>query len=64
MLIPFLLMPVSGWTCLRTEDLVDVGGVGFDTLLAVLLLAALGGNLLGILGRSLLGWCFRHGGNG
>ena len=46
------------------EDLVDVGGVGFDTLLAALLLAALGGNLLGVLGRSLLGWCFCHGGNG
>jgi hypothetical protein len=62
-LIPFLLMPVSGWSCLRTEDLVDVGGVGFDMLLASLLLDALGGNLLGVLGRSLLGWRFHHGGN-
>ena len=43
------------------EDLVDVGGVGFDALLAALLLAALGGDLLGSLGRSLLGWCFSHG---
>ena len=43
------------------EDLVDVGGVGFDALLAALLLGALGGDLLGGLGRSLLGWCFSHG---
>ncbi len=43
------------------EDLVDVGGVGFDALLAALLLGALGGDLLGSLGRSLLGWCFSHG---
>jgi hypothetical protein len=42
------------------QDLVDVGGVGFDALLAALLLA-LGGDLLGSLGRSLLRWCFSHG---
>jgi hypothetical protein len=30
-------------------------------LLAALLLAAIGGNLLDSLGRSLLGWCFHHG---
>jgi len=42
------------------EDLVDVGGVGFDALLAALLLVP-GGDLLGSLGRSLLGWCFSHG---
>mgnify|MGYP000910228047 CR=1 FL=1 len=46
------------------EDLVDVGGVGFDALLAALLLAAIGGDLLDSLGRSLLGWCFSHGWNG
>jgi hypothetical protein len=45
------------------EDLVDVGGVGFDALLAALLLA-LSGDLLGSLGRSLLGWCFSHGWKG
>jgi hypothetical protein len=43
------------------EDLVDVGGVGFDALLAALLLAAIGGDLLGSLGRSLLGWSLSHG---
>ena len=43
------------------EDLVDVGGVRFDALLALLLLA-IGGGLDG-LGRSLLGGCFSHGGN-
>ena len=43
------------------EDLVDVGGVGFDALLAALLLAAIGGDFLGSLDRSLLGWCFSHG---
>ncbi len=42
------------------EDLIDIGGVGFDALLAALLLA-LGGDLLGSLGRSLLRWCFSHG---
>ena len=42
------------------EDLVDVGGVRFDALLATLLLV--GGGLLGSLGRSLLGWCFSHDG--
>ncbi len=45
------------------EDLVDVGGLGFDALLAALLLA-LGGELRGSLGRSLLGWCFSHGWKG
>jgi hypothetical protein len=45
------------------EDLVDVGGVGFDALLAALLLS-LGGDLRGSLGRSLLGWCFSHGWKG
>jgi len=44
------------------EDLVDVGGVRFDALLGTLLLAV-GGGLLGSLGRSLLGWCFSHDGN-
>ena len=42
------------------QDLVDVGGVGFDALLAALLLA-LCGDLLGSLGRGLFGWCFSHG---
>ena len=42
------------------EDLVDVGGVGFDALLAALLLA-IGGDFLGGLGRSLLGWSLSHG---
>ena len=42
------------------QDLVDVSGVGFDALLAALLLALCGG-LLGSLGRSRLGWCFSHG---
>ncbi len=41
------------------KDLVDIGRVGFDPLL-VLLLLAVGGDLLGSLGRSLLGWCFSH----
>lgn len=41
------------------EDLVDVGGVGFDTLLAALL--GVGGCLLGCLGWSLLGWSLSHG---
>ena len=36
-----------------------VGGVRFDALLAALLLAV-GGGLLGSLGRGLLGWCFSH----
>ena len=43
------------------EHLVDVGGVGFDALLAALLLVAGGG--LCCLGRSLLGGCLGHGGN-
>ena len=43
------------------EDLVDVGGVGFGTLLVALLLAVGGG--LGRLGRSGLGGCFGHGRN-
>ena len=41
------------------EHLVDVGGVGFNALLAALLLAVGGG--LGGLGRSLLGGCLSHG---
>ena len=44
------------------EDLVDVGGVRFDTLLGTLL-GAVGGGFLGCLGRSLLGGCLGHGGN-
>ena len=40
------------------EDLVNVSGVGFDALLAALLVAAFGG--LGSLGWSLLGWCLGH----
>jgi len=42
------------------EDLVDVGRVRLDPLLAALLLAV-GRDLLGSLGRSLLGGCFGHG---
>jgi hypothetical protein len=41
------------------EDLVDVGAVGFDALLAALLLAV--GGLLGGLGGGLLGRCLGHG---
>mmetsp|Transcript_57707 Transcript_57707/g.122460 ORF Transcript_57707/g.122460 Transcript_57707/m.122460 type:complete len:231 (-) Transcript_57707:63-755(-) len=41
------------------EDLVDVGGIGFGALLALLLLPIGGG--LGGLGRSLLGGCLSHG---
>ena len=44
------------------EDLVDVGGVGFDALLAALLLAV-GGGLDGLRGGCLLGGCLCHGGN-
>ena len=43
------------------EDLVDVGGVGFDALLAALLLVAGGGDLLD--SGCLLGWCLGHVGN-
>jgi hypothetical protein len=42
------------------EHLVDVGTVGFDALLAALLLAV-GGSLLGGLGRGLFGGCLGHG---
>ena len=45
------------------EDLVDVGRVGFDALLVTLLLPV-GGGLDGLGGRSLLGGCLSHGGNG
>ena len=41
------------------EDLVDVGAVGFDALLAALLLAV--GGLLGGLGGGLFGGCLGHG---
>jgi len=44
------------------EHLVDVGGVGFDALLATLL-GSVGGGFLGCLGRSLLGGCLGHVGN-
>jgi len=45
------------------EHLVDVGGVGFDALLAALLLVAGGGDFLGSLGGCLLGGCLGHGRN-
>jgi len=45
------------------EHLVDVGGVGFDALLAALLLVAGGGDFLGSLGGCLLGGCLGHGGS-
>jgi hypothetical protein len=41
------------------EDLVDVGGVGFDALLGALLFAV--GGLLGGFGGGLFGGCFGHG---
>jgi hypothetical protein len=43
------------------EDLVDVGGVGFDALLGTLLLAVGGFGCLCCLGRCLLGGCLGHG---
>jgi hypothetical protein len=41
------------------EDLVDVGGIGFDALLGALLLAV--GGFLGGLGGGLFGGCLGHG---